>query len=130
MKKMRKMLLFIFVELSVIPLVVWFLLKSKDQGALLCTCSTLMAIMCIDNWTGYSFAKLVFTAVFFALFVAISCLVGFVLLPKLVLGYSLLENIWEGVIIGYFPAFFITILGSLTRRKLSKATNSEDNRKQ
>jgi len=125
MKEIHKKLLFTFVYISLIPLLGWLLFNNKDQDIAILLCSMFTAQMWIDNWSGYSFAKLAFTALVFPFFVTIICLTGTVLLPKLILGHSLITDIWAGLIIGYFPALFITLFGGMVRRKPSKTTNNQ-----
>ena len=103
------------------PMLAWLLVKalfkSYDDPFVLLMVPSIMIAM---NWkydkAKYSFGRVFLLASMVAIFIDISALVGFVLLPKLVLGHSLFKDIWFSLFLDYC----LVLIAFLLSRKLSK----------
>jgi hypothetical protein len=116
MEEMHKELLFIFVFLSIVPMPAWLLINAlfknnPDAFVLLMVPSLFFAMGWKYDKAKYSFGKVILLASMVAIFIDMSALVGFVLLPKLILGHSLLKDIVLSFLLVYCLILIVFSLG-------------------
>jgi hypothetical protein len=117
MKKLYKDLLFIFVFLSIMPMLAWLLVKAlfknnpdtNGPDVLLFVFSMIMAMNWKYDKAKYSLGKVFLLASMVAIFIDMSALVGCVLLPKLILGHSLLKDIGLSFFLIYCLVLFVLL---------------------